>query len=117
MSRRLAVLAVAAVIAVTGCGHGHGHAAAHRAAAARPAALSLLAQCQLLRADVLANGGSPDRPTLARIAAQPHASVLRADAARAERDTGQDNTVAMDMQLAMMAYDCRAAGVKIPDGS
>src|SRR5260370_29870839 len=53
------------VAALAGCG-GTAAAAGHRATP-KPVTLTTLQACQQLRADILANGGAPDRPTIKRL--------------------------------------------------
>jgi hypothetical protein len=75
--------------------------------------MSLLRACQVLRADMNANGGTADRPTLRRIAASgtQHLGSLATDAAVAENDVGKDT---WPLDAAQLAHDCQSVGVKIP---
>lgn len=79
---------------------------------AAPATMTLLRACQVLRADMLANGGPADRATLARIAAEVQDVALSGDASSAEPDVGDSTLFWID--AAEMAHDCRPAGVTIP---
>jgi len=74
--------------------------------------LSLLQACRLLRADIIANGGTPDLPTLERVASQATDTTLATDATSAQSHVGKPDLIWID--LASFSYDCRPSGVQIP---
>lgn len=110
--RKIIVIAALALLAA-GC--------ASSAPAAKPkptpTAMTLLQACRVLRADMLANGGTADKATLARIARQARASAPKlAEQARfAEKAVGDSD--AWQMDAAFLASYCQAAGVQIPTGA
>lgn len=110
-------VALAAVLSLAACGRS---APAPKAShsAHPPAALSLVQACQMLRRDILANGGSPDKPTLRRITGEASsngditlAEGIQQDAYDAEQDLG---TPQMFFDLTGLADDCQPSGVQIP---
>lgn len=111
----LAAVVLAAAVTLSACGSSAAPKTHH---ASLPRAMSVLQECQLLRRDIVANGGTPDRPTLSRIVDQPVANVagraerLSQDAYNARKDMG--DTMLMGFHLAQFSFDCRPAGVQIP---
>jgi hypothetical protein len=80
--------------------------------------LTTLQACQQLRADQVANGGTPDVPTLQRLIKRlPPTGQLAADLSTTANDTqaSGDNSISISLDLAALAYDCRKVGVQIPD--
>lgn len=117
MRKSLAAIVLAAAVTLSACGSASQPTGSAKAAAPSPHFLSKLQQCQLLRADIVRNGGSPDRPTLTKIAGQPATSRLEADAQSASKHVGSSNQFMMPMYLAELSFDCRPTGVQIPRGS
>jgi hypothetical protein len=75
-------------------------------------ALTLPAACRVLRTNILANGGTPDRATLQQVIDHASSAYLVIDAKAARRDLG--DSMAMGFDLAFMQRDCRRTGVQIP---
>lgn len=108
--------AVAAAFVLTACGSSAPAPAASPSASPTPTTLTLIAACRILRTDILANGGTPDRATLQRIADHATDTVLAADARGAIPDVGagSDDAIRMGVDLAVLYSDCRPTGVQIP---
>jgi len=111
-----AVLAVAVVILVlAGCGSSAPASAVSPSPPPTPTALSLTAACRILRTDMLANGGTPDRDTLKRIIDRGTNRYLLIVVRDALHDLGaNDGGIAIGVDLAVMTGDCRRTGVQIP---
>ena len=78
-------------------------------------ALSLTDACRLLRTDILANGGTPDRATLQRVIDYSLDGSLIVAVKAARRDLGaSDGGMAMGFDLSLMHYACHSTGVQIP---
>jgi hypothetical protein len=107
---RRAALVVLAAVVVAGCGTAH--PVVHHRAAPSPVTMTLPRACQVLRSDIVGNGGQADRATLARVAAQAQDVQLVTDAQNAEADVGNSNLWWID--AAFLARDCRPTGVSIP---
>jgi hypothetical protein len=103
-------LIILAAVVVAGCGTAP--PVAHHRAAPSPVTMTLLRACQVLRSDMVGNGGQADRATLARVASQVQDVALVTDAQKAEADVGNSNLWWID--AALMAHDCRPSGVSIP---
>jgi hypothetical protein len=118
MTNRIAALAVVTVVLAAGCGGGS-TPKPHPATTPSPCAMTLLQACQVLRANIVANGGSADRPTLNRLAQLAYttprsaAGKLGDDALAAEKDVGKDT---WPLDAAILDHDCQSTGVVIPDG-
>lgn len=84
-ARRIAVFAASALIPLAGCGSPA--ATPHRTTSPHHVAMpmSTVAACRYLRADVVANGGTPDRAALRHVhrhAYEERVVVLAGDAAK-----------------------------------
>jgi hypothetical protein len=117
ISRKLEIAAaltsaVAAAFVLTACGGSSPAPAAAPSPSATPAALSLTAACRVLRTNILANGGTPDRATLQQVIDHASSAYLVIDAKAARRDLS--DSMAMGFDLAFMQRDCRTTGVQIP---
>jgi hypothetical protein len=111
----LAVALVAIILALTGCGGSSPAPATSPSSPPAPTALSLTAACRILRTDMLANGGTPDRDTLQRIIDRGTNPYLLIDVKGALADLGKnDGGITLGVDLAMMTGDCRRTGVQIP---
>lgn len=112
-----ASLIVLAAAGTAACGGSGPAAAPVPSAAPSPTftALSLVQACKVLRSDIVANGGSPDRATLQRIIGHSTDGHLILDAQNALPDIGKsDGGIAMGFDLAFFYRDCRSTGVQIP---
>jgi hypothetical protein len=102
----------AVTLALAACGSGTTMPPAHHAS---PPPMSLLQACRILRADMVANSGQADKPTLVRIywrtIHDQATSKLALDAGGAEKDVG---TSLWPLDAAFMARDCQSTGVQIP---
>jgi len=109
-----AVAATAVILAA--CGGSSPAPAASPAPSPTFTALSLHDACRVLRDDILANGGTPDRATLRRIIGHSTDGHLIRDAQGALPDVGagSDAGIRMGVDLAVMYHDCRSTGVQIP---
>jgi hypothetical protein len=106
------MLATAALLAIAaGCASGHVAVADHKAQAA-PVLLSTLRACQRLRADVVANGGTPDRPTLAYLVDHAASQRVAFLASHAEQDVGDAN-LPFSPGLVLLESLCARQGVQI----
>jgi hypothetical protein len=105
--RPIAAAALAAGLALVGCGGSHPAATTYHAAR-----LTTLQACQRLRADILRNGGTPDNPALRYVASHVTDARLAHDA-RAVADTPASN-LARGILVGALAYDCRKVSVQIP---
>jgi hypothetical protein len=120
LSRKLEITtalisAVAAGFVLTACGTSAPAPAASPSAPPAPTALSLTAACRILRTDMLANGGTPDRDTLQRIIDRGTNPYLLIDVKGALADLGKsDGGITLGVDLAGMTGDCRRTGVQIP---
>lgn len=112
MNWKTTCIAAAAAAALAGCGS---QASAPPKASPAPSAMTLVRACRALRADMIANGGMADRPTLRRIASQLPGTSLAEHATRAEPDVGNGNLWWID--AALIAHDCQSTGVQIPTGT
>jgi hypothetical protein len=107
-----------AVAAITGCGS----SPAPASTPATPAALGTLAACKMLRADMVANGGTPDQPTLQRIVDRARDDQVIQDAQLAIANMKQDQQDGGSAPLGftpgvdLLTYDCRQVGVQLPSG-
>jgi hypothetical protein len=111
----VALVAAAIVLTLTGCGSSAPAPAASPSATHAPAALSRAAACRILRTNILANGGTPDRATLQRIIDQGTNPYLLIDVQAAKRDlAADDGGMSIGFDVAMMGGDCRVTGVQIP---
>jgi hypothetical protein len=120
ISRKLEIAAAltsaaAAAFVLTACGGSSPAPAAAPSPSATPAALSLTAACRVLRTNILANGGTPDRATLQQVIDHASSAYLVIDAKAARRDLS--DSMAMGFDLAFMQRDCRRTGVQIPQGA
>lgn len=108
--------ALAAALALTACG-GAGAAAPSPPPSPAPTftALSLAGACKALRADILANGGTPDAATLQRVIGHSTDGDLIHHAQMALDDIGKSG-IAMGIILGAIGHDCRTTGVQIPQG-
>lgn len=112
-----AAAATALALLLAACGSSAPAAAPAASAAASPTstALSLVQACKILRTDMLANGGTPDRATLQRIIDQGTNPYLLIDVKAARRDLGADDGgLSLEFDVAGMTGDCRRTGVQIP---
>ena len=110
-----AVAATAVFLAA--CGGSSPAPAASPSPPPTPTALSLTAACRILRTDMLANGGTPDRDTLQRIIDRGTNPYLLIDVKGALADLGKsDGGITLGVDLAGMTGDCRRTGVQIPQG-
>jgi len=78
-----------------------------------PVHLTVLQSCHKLRADMLANGGPPDEPTLRYIARHAASTKVATLAKVAAKDVGYTSlsfTIAMDV----LHHVCAAHGVQFP---
>ena len=121
LSRKLEITtalisAVAAGFVLTACGSSAPAPAASPSPSPTFTALTLHDACRVLRDDILANGGTPDRATLHRIIDHSTDGQLIADARGALPDVGagSDAGIRMGVDLAVMYHDCRSTGVQIP---
>ena len=121
ISRKIeAVAAMASAVAATAvflaaCGGSSPAPAASPSPPPAPTALSLTAACRILRTDMLANGGTPDRDTLKRIIDRGTNRYLLIVVRDALHDLGaNDGGIAIGVDLAVMTGDCRRTGVQIP---
>ena len=107
---------VAIVLLLTACGGSSPAPAASPSPSPTFTALTLHDACRVLRDDILANGGTPDRATLHRIIDHSTDGQLIADARGALPDVGagSDAGIRMGVDLAVMYHDCRSTGVQIP---
>ena len=105
-----AVLIAGAVAALTACGGTH--PAHHASASPSPITLSRLQACRELRSDIVANGGTPDKPALARIARQAQDAQLAQDARSAGAEVGTQEL--SNVGLDLLVHDCSQVGVQIP---
>lgn len=109
--------ALTAALALTACGGSSG--TAETAATSPPpsptfTALSLVDACKALRADILANGGTPDRATLQRIIGHSTDGNLISDAQQTLREVGNGPGLVLQYDVSVMGRDCRSTGVRIP---
>lgn len=110
-------LAVTAAIMLTSCGgSSQGTTVASPSPSPTFTALSLTAACKLLRADILANGGSPDRATLRQVIGHSTDGHLISDAQQTLREVGNGGGLVLQYDLSVMGRDCRRTGVQIPQG-
>ena len=109
-----AVAATAVFLAA--CGGSSPAPAASPSPPPTPTALSLTAACRILRTDMLANGGTPDRDTLQRIIDRGTNPYLLIDVKGALADLGKSDGLAMGFDLSLLHYDCSSTGVQIPTG-
>lgn len=107
----LMVLA-AAGIAVAGCAATRPAASARAARSAR-VSLSTLAVCRRIRADMVANGGTPDKPALAYLAGHAASPEIASLAWQASRDVGNSRLL-FSPSLALLTYKCGKDGVQLP---
>ncbi len=117
ISRKLEVVtalvsAAAAAFVLAACGSSAPAPAASPSHPAAPTALGLTAACRMLRTNIVANGGTPDRATLQQVIGHASSAYLVIDAKAARRDLG--DSMAMGFDLAFMQRDCRTTGVQIP---
>ena len=123
LSRKLEIAAaltsaVVAAFVLTACGSSAPAPAASPSASPAPAALSRTAACRILRTDMLANGGTPDRDTLKRIIDRGTNRYLLIVVRDALHDLGaNDGGIAIGVDLAVMTGHCRRTGVQIPTGT
>jgi hypothetical protein len=116
----MASAAAATAVFLAACGGGSSPApAASPSPSPTVTALTLIGACRVLRADILANGGTPDRATLHRIINHATDGQLIRDAQGALPDVGKsDGDLVMGFDLSLLYHDCRSTGVQIPtDGS
>jgi len=111
----MASAVAAAFVLLAACGGSSPAPAASPSPKPTATALSLTGACQALRADILANGGSPGPAVLHRIIGQSTNSKLASDAQLALDDIGKSE-IAMGIILGSLDYDCRSTGVTIPQG-
>ena len=115
-TRGICAAALTAALALSACG-GSSHASV-TAATGSPSptftALSLVGACKALRADMLANGGTPDRATLRRIIDHSTDGSLIHDAQLTLREVGKDASLVLQYDLSVLGRDCRSTGVQIP---
>ena len=122
ISRKIEIVAAAAsavaaaFVLLAACGGSAPAPAASPAPSPTATTLTLHDACRVLRADILANGGTPDRATLHRIIDHSTDGQLIADARGALPDVGagSDAGIRMGVDLAVMYHDCRSTGVQIP---
>jgi hypothetical protein len=116
MMHRIRGLALATAVLVLGACGGAGTAAPPPSPSPRPSftALGLAASCKVLRADMLANGGTPDAATLRKVITHTTDGELMADAQRALRNLGKTDNTALSFDLAFLGRDCQPTGVRIP---
>jgi len=113
----LASAVAAAFVFLAACGGSSPAPAASPSPSPTFTALTLHDACRVLRADILANGGTPDRATLQRIIGHSTDGHLITAAKAVRRDLGAgDGGLAMGFDLSLLHYDCSAAGVQIPTG-
>jgi hypothetical protein len=111
----LGLLALPALLLLAACGGSSPAPAASPSPSSTPTALSLTAACRILRTDMLANGGTPDRDTLQRIIDRGTNPYLLIDVKGALADLGKsDGGITLGVDLAGMTGDCRRTGVQIP---
>ena len=110
--------ALAAVLALAACSGGSSGTAETAATSPAPSptftALSLVDACKALRADILANGGTPDRATLQRIIGHSTDGNLVTDAQQTLREVGNGPGLVLQYYVSAMGRDCRRTGVQIP---
>ena len=121
LSRKLEITtalisAVAAGFVLTACGSSGPAPAASPSPSPTFTALTLHDACRVLRDDILANGGTPDRATLQRIIGHSTDGHLITAAKAVRRDLGKSDGLAMGFDLSLLHYDCSSTGVQIPTG-
>ena len=119
IARALALTSlVAALVAIalllTACGGSSPAPAASPSPSPTFTALTLHDACRVLRDDILANGGTPDRATLHRIIDHSTDGQLIADARGALPDVGKSDGMLMGLDLGVLDRDCHSTGVQIP---
>ena len=120
ISRKIDALAAltsavaAAFVLLAACGGSSPPPAASPSPTPTATTLTLHDACRVLRADILANGGTPDRATLHRIIDHSTDGQLIADARGALPDVGKSDGMLMGLDLAVMYRDCHSTGVQIP---
>ncbi|HXJ27002.1 MAG TPA: hypothetical protein VNH17_14930 [Streptosporangiaceae bacterium] len=107
---------VAIVLLLTACGGSSPAPAASPSPSPTFTALTLHDACRVLRDDILANGGTPDRATLRRIIGHSTDGHLITAAKAVRRDLGKSDGLAMGFDLSLLHYDCSSTGVQIPTG-
>ena len=110
MKKAAAAGLATALLSLTACGSST--PAHHATAAAAPALLTTLHACQILRADMVRNGGAADKPTLQRIYNHGNDVQLQTDAQTAIGDVGNPGLAHIDAGL--LNHDCSAVGVTLP---
>ena len=106
---------VAIVLLLAACGTSAPAPAASPSPSPTFTALTLHDACRVLRDDILANGGTPDRATLRRIIGHSTDGHLIRDAQGALPDVGKsDGDLVMGFDLSLLYADCRSTGVQIP---
>jgi hypothetical protein len=96
-----------------GCASGHAAAIHHKAQSApAPSLLSTLAACQKLRADVVANGGTPDKPTLEYLVSHAASTRVAFLVSQAAQDVGNAKLL-FSPGLVVLEGLCARQGVQI----
>lgn len=112
-AQAITVLTVLTAAGITAAGCAATRPAPARTARPAMAPLSTLTVCRRLRADMVANGGTPDRPALVYLsdhAASPEVASL---AWQASRDVGNTRLL-FSPSLALLTYKCGKDGVQLP---
>ena len=113
-ARAITALMVVAAAGITAAACAAAPPAAHartRRSASMP--LSTLAVCRRLRADMVANGGTPDRPALAYLAGHAASPEVASLAWQASRDVGSTRLL-FSPSLALLTHQCGKDGVQLP---